>query len=94
MFGAFCQIDRFTNARSNEVLLSPERNERELIDFNEVKYIDQGTVDDVVRWDLVFGFGDNYSEIDPNTDLCVANSATKNIFRSFCFEVFVLSSSC
>ena len=82
LFGAFCQTEKFSNTRSGESCLVPEKNERSLIDFIEVKYIDQGALDDLIRWDLVFQFGDTYSEINGNDDLLVANSTTKNIFRS------------
>ena len=89
VFGAFCQVNKFTNTRSEEVESTHENGEKNLINFTKVKYIDQGAIDDLIRWDLVFRYGDHYGQINSQDDLQIANSTTKNIFRS----MFALKSS-
>ena len=89
IFGSFVRVDSFSNERSHEFDAKPQENESELIDFVSLKYVDQGAVDDLIRWDLVFRFGDTYGQINEKSDLGKSSSTTKNIFRS----LFSLKSS-
>jgi len=82
VFGAFVKVDSFSNERSHEFNVKPESNESDLIQFASLKYVDQGAVDDLIRWDLVFRFGDTYQQINADDELKNSNSTTKNIFRS------------
>ena len=52
------QIERFSNLRSNEFDQVPEQNESDLIDLDGLKHFDQGAIDDLIRWDHVFRYGD------------------------------------
>ena len=81
------KIDRFSNLRSNEFDLVPEQNESDLIDFDGLKHLDQGAIDDLIRWDHVFRYGDTYGQINGPDEIHEKNSTTKNIYRSlFCLK--------
>ena len=87
VYGSFMKIDNFSNLRSNEFDQKPEITESDLIKFDGLKYVDQGAIDDLIRWDLVFRYGDTYGQINSPNDLREKNSTTKNIFRSlFCLK--------
>ena len=89
IFGAFANIDNFSNTRSNEFNANAESNAELLIDFESCTYIDQETTDRRIPWERVFQFGDLYNEINSDADFHLKNSTTKNIFRS----LFLLKSS-
>ena len=81
------QIERFSNLRSNEFDQVPEQNESDLIDFDGLKHFDQGAIDDLIRWDHVFRYGDTYGQINGPDEYHEKNSTTKNIYRSlFCLK--------
>lgn len=82
VYGAFNSVDVLSNERSGEVGLITEKNELDLIDFDDYKYLDQSLCDKAVPWDRVFKHGDLYGQIQREPDFHVANSTTKNIFRS------------
>ena len=87
VYGSFMKIDRFSNLRSNEFDLVPEQNESDLIDFDGLKHLDQGAIDDLIRWDHVFRYGDTYGQINGPDEIHEKNSTTKNIYRSlFCLK--------
>ncbi|MDA7436808.1 hypothetical protein N8654_03900, partial [Synechococcus sp. AH-601-B19] len=87
VYGSFMKIDHFSNLRSNEFDQKPELTESDHIKFDGLKYVDQGAIDDLIRWDLVFRYGDVYGQINSANDLREKNSTTKNIFRSlFCLK--------
>ena len=54
VYGCFSQVNSFTNSRSSESDASIQNNEASLIDFAEIKYIDQNTLDDSIAWEKVF----------------------------------------
>ena len=89
VYGSFAKVENYTNARSNEFDAVPEKNERDLISFDDFKYVDQSAIDDLIEWDKVFRYGDVYDEITDDSALRNKNSVTKNIFRS----LFALKSS-
>ena len=81
------KIDCFSNTRSNEFDQSPEHSESALIAFDGLKYVDQEAIDDLIRWDHVFRYGDTYGQIKSAEDYHEKNSTTKNIYRSlFCLK--------
>ena len=87
VYGSFMQIERFSNLRSNEFDQVPEQNESDLIDFDGLKHFDQGAIDDLIRWDHVFRYGDTYGQINGPDEYHEKNSTTKNIYRSlFCLK--------
>ena len=87
VYGSFMKIDRFSNLRSNEFDLVPEQNESDLIDFDGLKHLDQEAIDDLIRWDHVFRYGDTYGQINGPDEIHEKNSTTKNIYRSlFCLK--------
>ena len=87
VYGSFMKIDRFSNLRSNEIDQKPEQSESDLIKFDGIKHLDQGAIDDLIRWDQVFRYGDTYDQIKGAEDLQEKNSTTKNVFRSlFCLK--------
>ena len=63
VYGSFMKIDRFSNLRSNEFDQSPEQSESDLISFDGLKHVDQEAIDDLIRWDHVFRYGDSYGQI-------------------------------
>ena len=82
-FGSFVRVDSFSNPRSDELNSIPQDNEAELINFNFLKCVDQGVIDDFIDWSSVFRYGDLYHEIDGSpVSLNASSSSTKNIFRS------------
>ena len=84
------QIERFSNLRSNEFDLVPEQNESDLIDFDGLKHLDQGAIDDLIRWDHVFRYGDTYGQINGPDEYHEKNSTTKNTtLNCFLFCSFV-----
>ena len=89
IFGAFANIDNFSNTRSNEFNANTESNAEQLIDFESCTYIDQESSDLRIPWERVFQFGDFYNQINSGADIHLKNSTTKNIFRS----LFLLKSS-
>ena len=91
IFGAFVKVDSFSNERSQEFNAKLQSNESDLIQFTSLKYVDQGAVDDLIRWDLVFRFGDTYEQINGDADLRNSDSTTKNVFRSlFSLKCFLM----
>ena len=60
VYGSFMKIERFSNLRTNEFDQVPEQNESDLIDFVSLKHFDQEAIDDLIRWDHVFRYGDTY----------------------------------
>ena len=82
LYGCFSQVNSFTNSRSNESGAAIQHNEANLIQFSEIKYIDQDTLDDSIPWNKVFEFGDIYSQILGASDFSRKYSTAKNIFRS------------
>ena len=87
IYGAFNQIDQFSNDRTGEQDCSIENSESSLINFDALKYLDQDIIDDLIDWEKVFQFGDVYGQIDSAINLYEKYSTTKNIFRSlFCLK--------
>ena len=87
VYGSFMKIDRFSNLRSNEFDQSPEQSESDLISFDGLKHVDQEAIDDLIRWDHVFRYGDSYGQIKSAEEYHEKNSTTKNIYRSlFCLK--------
>ena len=68
IYGTFSRVNEFANARSSESAASIQANEEDLIDFAEIKYVDQDTFDDSIPWEEVFEFGDLYSQILDDSD--------------------------
>ena len=82
IYGVFSQVKEFSNDRSGEISVRVQNNEAELIQFSDLKYVDQSTFDESVAWEKVFEFGDLYSQIKDRSEYHQRNSTTKNIFRS------------
>ena len=87
VYGVFSRIEEFSNERSGEFGEGLQNNEADLIEFNELQYIDQDSFDDSMPWSEVFEFGDFYSQILGPADFSRRDSTAKNIFRSlFCLK--------
>ena len=82
IYGVFSQVEEFSNDRSGEISARVQNNAAELIQFSDLKYVDQNAFDDSVAWEKVFEFGDFYSQIKDGSEYHQRNSSAKNIFRS------------